>query len=52
MKKDNKQLNEIPTPLSPEALAEQWADQNREAIESSNRYVEEHGLPLEKARQF
>lgn len=29
-----------------------WAALNREAIESSNRYVEEHGLPLEKVRQF
>lgn len=52
MKKENELLNEIPTPGSPEVLGEQWAEQNRESIESSNRYVEEHGLPLEKARQF
>jgi hypothetical protein len=29
-----------------------WAELNREAIKSSNRYVEVHGLPLEKVRQF
>lgn len=52
MKKENELLNEIPAPVSPEVLGEQWADQNREAIESSNRYVEEHGLPLEKVRKF
>lgn len=39
-------------PWSPSGKATQWIEQNRESIESSNRYVEEHGLPLEKARQF
>ena len=29
-----------------------WKIENREAIESSNRWVEEHGLPLAKYRQF
>jgi post-segregation antitoxin (ccd killing protein) len=37
----------------PEATAEdpdgaRWLDENRAALESSNRYVEEHGLPLGK----
>ncbi|MGY6707724.1 MAG: type II toxin-antitoxin system CcdA family antitoxin [Rhizobiaceae bacterium] len=29
-----------------------WKEENREAIESSNRWVEVHGLPLAKYRQF
>lgn len=29
-----------------------WKEENREAIESSNRWVEEHGLPLAEYRQF
>lgn len=29
-----------------------WIAQNREAIESSNAYVEKHGLPLESVRMF
>ncbi|MBV8632002.1 MAG: type II toxin-antitoxin system CcdA family antitoxin [Silvibacterium sp.] len=29
-----------------------WLEENREAIESSNRYVAEHGLPLAKHRLF
>ena len=29
-----------------------WKEENREALESSNRYVEEHGLPLAKYRMF
>lgn len=29
-----------------------WKEENREAIESSNAYVEEHGLPLAKYRMF
>ncbi|MCG6859410.1 MAG: type II toxin-antitoxin system CcdA family antitoxin [Salaquimonas sp.] len=29
-----------------------WCEENRAAIEASNRYVEEHGLPLEKLRLF
>lgn len=32
--------------------AEQWLEENREAIESSNAYVEKHGLPLARYRQF
>ena len=32
--------------------AELWQEENREAIESSNAYVEKHGLPLARFRQF
>ncbi|MBY0330690.1 MAG: type II toxin-antitoxin system CcdA family antitoxin [Acetobacteraceae bacterium] len=32
--------------------ARRWAEENREAIEAHNRYVEEHGLPLEEYRMF
>ncbi len=32
--------------------AEAWLEANREAIESSNAYVEKHGLPLERYRLF
>ncbi len=32
--------------------AERWREDNRDAIEYWNRYVEEHGLPLAKYRQF
>lgn len=32
--------------------AERWIEENREAIEFWNRYVEEHGLPLARYRQF
>lgn len=39
-------------PWAPTDKATQWIDQNREAIESSNEYVEKHGLPLEKVRKF
>ena len=31
---------------------ERWLVENAEAIASSNAYVEEHGLPLEKYRMF
>ncbi len=34
------------------AKAQQWQKENAEAIESSNAYVEKHGLPLGKYRQF
>jgi antitoxin CcdA len=33
-------------------VREAWIEENREAIESSNAWVEKHGLPLEKYRQF
>lgn len=33
-----------------EKRAELWARENREALESSNTYVEQHGLPLAKHR--
>ena len=32
--------------------AAQWLEENRAAIQSSNEWVEKHGLPLEKYRQF
>ena len=35
-----------------EKRAELWLKENWEAIESSNAYVEKHGLPLEKYRMF
>ena len=35
-----------------EARAAAWKAENAEAIASSNAYVEEHGLPLAKYRQF
>lgn len=31
---------------------ERWLAENREALESSNAYVEEHGLPLAQYRGF
>ena len=34
------------------ARADRWLEENREAIESSNRWVEEHGLPLSEYRQI
>lgn len=35
-----------------EKRAERWLTDNREAVESSNAYVEEHGLPLARYRGF
>lgn len=35
-----------------EKRAELWLQENRDAIESSNAFVEEHGLPLEQFRMF
>ena len=35
-----------------EAKKELWVKNNAEALESSNAYVEKHGLPLDKYRQF
>lgn len=35
-----------------EALAERWREENAEAMASSNAYVERHGLPLARFRQF
>lgn len=32
--------------------ARQWQEENAEAIQHWNAYVEEHGLPLDKYRQF
>lgn len=35
-----------------EAQAKQWLAENAEALESSNTFVETHGLPLEAYRRF
>jgi len=32
--------------------SEIWRQENEDALESSNAYVEKHGLPLAKHRQF
>ena len=32
--------------------AAKWLEENRAAIQSSNEWVEQHGLPLERYRQF
>lgn len=34
------------------AKGEAWLEENREAIEANNRWVEENGLPLAKYRLF
>ena len=34
------------------AVREAWIEENREAIAASNAWVEKHGLPLAKYRQF
>jgi antitoxin CcdA len=33
-------------------LAAQWQEENREAIEAHNRWVEENGIPLARYRLF
>jgi len=35
-----------------EAQAEQWIEKNKAALDSSNAFVEQHGVPLSKYRQF
>lgn len=35
-----------------EKRSERWRQENREAIESSNAFVDEHGLPLARHRMF
>jgi antitoxin CcdA len=35
-----------------ERRASLWLEENREALESSNAFVERHGLPLAKYRRF
>jgi antitoxin CcdA len=35
-----------------EAKSELWKRENSEALESSNKWVEANGLPLDKYRQF
>lgn len=34
------------------ARAERWLEENKAALESSNEWMREHGLPLEKYRLF
>jgi antitoxin CcdA len=34
------------------AKAEKWLEENREAMDWSNKYVEEHGIPLARHRMF
>lgn len=34
------------------ARVERWRAENAEALQSSNAYVDEHGLPLARFRQF
>ena len=34
------------------ARAGRWLEENREALESSNAWIEKHGLPLAKYRLF
>jgi antitoxin CcdA len=40
------------TLLIAEERAKKWREENKEAIESSNAYVEKYGLPLARYRQF
>ncbi|HRP25819.1 type II toxin-antitoxin system CcdA family antitoxin [Thauera sp.] len=35
-----------------ERRAAQWLEENRRALDSSNAYVEQHGLPLAQFRNF
>jgi antitoxin CcdA len=35
-----------------QSLRDAWLEENREAIEASNAWVEKNGLPLAKYRQF
>ncbi len=35
-----------------EVEARRWREENRDAVASSNDYVERHGLPLARYRQF
>jgi hypothetical protein len=43
---------DIPDPADRETLREAWLKENRAAIESSNAWVEQHGLSLAEYRQF
>jgi antitoxin CcdA len=35
-----------------EARSARWLEENREALDQYNRFVEQHGLPLEDLRMF
>ncbi|MFC3714428.1 type II toxin-antitoxin system CcdA family antitoxin [Sphingoaurantiacus capsulatus] len=39
-------------PASQRSRAQQWLDENREALEWSNDYVAKYGLPLARYRMF
>lgn len=45
-------LEEKLTQLVREAKAKQWAEDNREAIESQTRWIEKHGMWYEGLRDF
>ncbi|CTQ75472.1 type II toxin-antitoxin system CcdA family antitoxin [Roseibium alexandrii] len=34
------------------SMADQWRQENQSALKSSNKFVEEHGLPLAKSQLF
>ena len=40
------------TPEETKELSLQWQEENRAAIDSSNKWVEEYGLPLAEYRMF
>ena len=35
-----------------EEKVRRWKEENREAIEAYNKYIDEHGVPLSEFRQF
>lgn len=35
-----------------EEVGRRWREANREAMESTNRWIEQHGLPLDRYREF
>jgi len=43
---------DAPDPTGRSALREAWLKENRAAIELSNAWVEQHGLPLAEYRRF
>lgn len=42
----------LPDANADSCLATRWLTENRQALLSSNAYVEEHGLPLDQYRMF
>ncbi len=52
---DREKMRRAMTPSEREELqkrGQKWLEENREAMESSNNWVEEHGLPHAENRQF